>query len=295
MRIKRPESAADKILRKSADFPRGLIPDSFLSMNDTLGARVIVYFLSHLPLVDKELRSNDAFEISTQCPPIAYLSHDLTTQLSLGNLDRRDKDSGYASIHYVLRLADSSVPKNSRPWFELQVRTLCEDIWGEIEHILGYKPGKRTSFAVRKQFHIISQELSAIDQHFNFLFEELSRFQEESSFRDSDPLNAENLPPVLSEVGVGCAQKEIDGLLKVLVSRGVATVGDLRSVATDRRLTIIRNTYRREEGRPPINFELVANLGNLVDLDDEGEMVARIKAQIAYLKVWEQVRKEQLV
>lgn len=291
-RIKRPESVVDKILRKSTDFPEGLRPPSFVKMQDALGARVIVYFISQIPLIDNEIRNNGSFDVSSAIPPIAYLGPDLHKQLTLSHIDRRDKESGYAAVHYVLRLRNSTLPSHDRPWFELQLRTLCEDLWGEIEHILGYKPDKRTSFAVRKQFRIISRELEAIDEHFNFLFEELSRFQEEGNFQDADPLNAENLPPVLAEVGLSCAQREIDGLLKVLVSRGLRSVGELRSVATARRLEVIRNNYRLVEGRHPMNFEVVANLCNLIEVTDEEEMTSRIRAQIEFLKVWASIKEE---
>lgn len=289
-RIKRPESVVDKILRKPDIFPDGLVKKSFLNMNDTLGFRIIVYFLSQLPLIDRELRNHNIFEISNDDLPIAYLNEDLTRRLALSHLQREDKESGYASIHYILKLTESSLPKEHRPWFELQVRTLSEDLWGEIEHVLGYKPGKRTSFAVRKQFKIISKQLIAIDEHFNFLFEELSRFQEEVKVRDDDPLNAENLPPVLNEIGLGCAQGEIDGLLKLLVSRGIYNVGILLKVAKERTLEIIKNTYRNEEGRSPNNFEVVANLANLNGCDSESEAIERIKAQIAFLNAWEELK-----
>lgn len=168
----------------------------------------------------------------------------------------------------------------------MQLRTLSEDLWGEIEHILGYKPGKRTSFAVRKQFNIISKNLEALDEHFNFLFEELSRFQEEVVFRDQDPLNAENLPHLLREVGLGCAQREIDGLLKLLFSRGIGKVEELRRVATARRIDMIRNAYLQEGGRQPINFEYVANLANLDGVEDERETVERIRAHREFLEFW---------
>lgn len=286
VRIKRPESAADKILRKPSDFPEGLVPQSCGNMSDAVGARITVYFLAQMPLIDRELRNCESLEISESRPPVAYLGEDLIKRLCLSHLERQHKDSGYASIHYILRLRESSVDPAKRPWFELQVRTLVEDTWAEIEHVLGYKPNKRTSFAVRKQFQIISSELAAIDEHFNFLYEELTRFQEETTFRDSDPLNAENLPGVLAEVGVGCAQREIDGLLKLLVSRGLLTVGSLRATATTKRLELIRNTYRAVKGRTPGNFEVVANLANLAGCEREEEEVERIKAQIAYMDVW---------
>lgn len=291
-RVKRVESVMDKILRRPDVFTAGLSSESFRKMNDTLGVRVILYFLSHLPLIDGELKKlGDKFEISPTDPPKAYLPQELATQLSLGHLNPKQKESGYASIHYIIRLKDSEIPEHQRPWFELQVRTLVEDVWGEIEHVLGYKPEKSASFTVKRQFQIISKQLAAVDEHFNLLHAELTRYQEEVEYTEFDPLNAENLPPELASMGIGCAQSEIDGLLKILVSRRISTVAALRQVATPKRLELIRNTFYNVEGRPPKNFEFVAHLAALVDSNDEQEQVARVKEQIDFFKGWESIKR----
>ena len=291
-RIKRPESVVDKILRKPSNFPDGITLRSAERMYDAVAGRVVVYFLANLPLLDREIRESEILEIHPTEVPIAYLGHDLTQRLGLAHMQQVTKDSGYASVHYIVRLRSSRVAAERRPWFEIQVRTLAEDVWGEIEHILGYKPEKRTSFAVRKQFQIIGSQLAAIDEHFNLLFEELSRFQEEVTPADNNPLNAENLPPVLDELGIGCAQKEIDGLLKLLASRGFSTVGDLRAGGTTRRVEIVRNAYRSIKGQTPGNFDIVAGIAAMRGLNQEQEMIGALKAQIEFLDAWEKLRRE---
>jgi putative GTP pyrophosphokinase len=289
-RIKRPESVADKILRKPSSFQNGFSTESIKEMRDTLGARIIVYFLSNLPMVDRALRRSEVLEISSEDPPVAYLSRELWERFGLKHVHWERKESGYASIHYVVRLRSSEIPLADRPWFEIQVRTLVEDVWGEIEHILGYKPNKRTSFAVKKQFQIISSQLTAIDEHFNLLYEELARFQEEATYRDLDPLNAENLPAVLSEIGISCAQREIDGLLKLLTSRGVKNVGELRESANQKRLNLIKSIFQEIEGRPPTHFEIVAAIGATHSLEDDGSVKASVVNQIEFLKAWEKLK-----
>ncbi|HXO43400.1 MAG TPA: hypothetical protein VN999_18265 [Thermoanaerobaculia bacterium] len=288
-RIKRPESVVDKILRRPNLFPDGLEFDSIKKMHDAVGGRIVVYFLSNLPLIDRALRNSEALELSEESPPIAYLNQDLLERLGLTNLKRGQKESGYASIHYIARLRESPTPQ--RPWFEIQVRTLAEHLWGEIEHVLGYKPNKRTSFAVRRQFQIIGSQLSSIDDHFNLLFEELSRFQEEVQYHDADPLNAENIPAILSEIGAGCAQREIDGLLKLLNSRGIETVGSLREIATAKHLDTIRNIYWQHEGRAPGNFEVVASLAAIKRVTDDSGIVEAIRTQIEFLNAWEELKR----
>jgi putative GTP pyrophosphokinase len=290
-RKKRPESVVDKILRKPSLFPDGLTLNSVRVMPDAIAARIVVYFLANLPLIHHEILHTEVLEISEEHPPVAYLREDLTQRLGLTELKRVTKDSGYASIHYILRLRQSKVPKEERPWFELQVRTVTEHVWGEIEHILGYKPNKHTSFAVKKQFQIISSELTAIDEHFNLLFEELSRYQQEVTYRENDPLNAENLPAVLSDIGVGCAQREINGLLKLLNSRGIESVGALTNLATPELIDVIRNTYRASERRSPDNFEIVASLAAIHGVSDEALIIAAIKTQIDFLNAWEELKR----
>ena len=189
--IKRPESVVDKIFRKPNDFPDKLAAKSLPLMNDCVRLRVVVFFLAQLGYVDTEVRrlhKDGNLEISSSHPPVAFLEEETTKRFALSGLRRIDKDSGYVSLHYILRFRTSSVATDRRPWFELQVRTLAQDVWGEIEHILGYKPEKKTSFAVRKQFWILSKQLGAIDEHFNFLYEELISFQEESEAEDKDLL-----------------------------------------------------------------------------------------------------------
>jgi putative GTP pyrophosphokinase len=189
-----------------------------------------------------------------------------------------------------LRLRESKVGPDRRPWFELQVRTLAEDIWAEIEHLLGYKPQKGTFFAVRKQFQILSVQLGAIDEHLNFLNEELHRLQQEVDYGEDDLLNAENLPGVLSEATVGCTQQELGGLLKLLTSRGFRTISDFRGAATADRLERIRATYLSEKHRLPTNFEVVANLATLQHVVIPNEQVMLIRAQIKYLEAWDSLK-----
>lgn len=295
-RIKRPESVVDKILRKESIFPDGLKPASVRKMNDAVAGRVAVYFVSNIPLIHREIVNSDVVEISPEQGPIAYLDTSLYKRLSLQGCGHGVKDSGYASVHYILRFRDGELPPDERPWWELQVRTLTEHVWAEIHHILGYKAEKNTVFAVRKTFQIISSHLLAVDEHFNLLYEELTRFQEQANEQslnlgDDDLLNAENLPAVLERIGAGCAQREIDGLLRMLNSRGLETVGRLRRVGTPTNIDLIRNTFRSSEGRSPSNFEIVASLAAIVGIVGEEKIVEAIRTQIKFLKAWEEVKK----
>jgi len=282
VRIKHPEKVVDKIFRKPDLFPEGLTSKSFHRMHDALGIRIIVYFASQLPLIDKELRSSGLFEISEDPSPEAYLNPDLLKRLGLTHIEQKNKESGYASIHYTVRLKNSSLVALERPFFEIQVRTMAQELWSELEHVLAYKPENRTHFSAKRRLQILSREMSAIDEQFNLLYEELIHNQETATYQDSDLLNFENLPKVLMEVGVKCALRDLNPILKLLVSRQVLTIKDLLQIATPRRLETIRNTYRSSLGHAPDILELNAALAALKGAKTNEIEIERIKSQIDY-------------
>ena len=283
-RIKHPEKVVDKIFRKSDIFTKGLSFASIRKMHDVIGARVIVYFSSQLPLIDKELRSSNMFDISEDSPPEAYLDADILARLGLSHIEQKYKESGYTSIHYTVRLRGSSIPEQERPYLEIQVRTLAQELWCELEHVLSYKPEFRTNLSAKRRFQILSKEVGAIDEHFNLLYEDLIHNQEIASYQDSDILTFENSPKVLMEIGIQCALTELNPILKILFSRDIKTIEDLLNIATPRRLITIRNTYISTIGHAPDNLELISALASLKGAETIEIETERIKSQIDYHK-----------
>jgi ppGpp synthetase/RelA/SpoT-type nucleotidyltranferase len=291
-RIKRPEQVVDKILRKPDVYPEGLTPDSFKRMTDTVGLRVVVYFLRHIPLIDRDFRSSGAIEIVEDVKPVAYMSAEQARILSLQHLEQREKQSGYRSVHYHARVKTSTLPFERRPTFEIQVRTAVQDLWSTLEHHLGYKPIKRTHSTAKTRLRILSKMLEAIDEDFNFLYEELNRSQDEQEYSASTYLTAEVLPSVLAEAGINCNQRDINNILRLLYSRGIEKVQQILDLATPRRLEIIRNTYLSVAGRYAVNLEIIATLASIYGAADEDEEIQRIKLQIDFLSTTDLIRQE---
>ena len=144
-RIKQPGAVVRKVLARPERFPDGLQERIFEQVTDALGVRVVAYFLSSLPLIDREIRECGWFNISEKHPPHAYLQRSTADSLGL-NMECHTKASGYNSIHYVLQLKQEYSEGHSSPWFELQLRTLTQDLWAEVEHLLGYKYRTSTRF-----------------------------------------------------------------------------------------------------------------------------------------------------
>lgn len=149
-RIKDPISLYKKIRKKKIKYEE---------VHDILGIRIICHFLSEVEKVNKFIESN--FLIDTFEKKIDKLKFD---QL------------GYLSDHFEVRI-NTSIPyfekfiDVSSLTFEIQVRTLCQHTWADIEHALLYKQDmqleeslKRRVFRLTSLLEICDQEFEAVNQ-----------------------------------------------------------------------------------------------------------------------------------
>lgn len=155
-RLKDPEHLRDKISRKwNQDDP--LTKENIYSkITDLCGVRVLhLYqdqFIHIHELIMKQVNGGDWYLNES---PIAYSWDPETTNYltSLG-LDARIKDSYYTSIHYIVKpKSDSSI------CCEIQVRTLFEEIWGEIDHTINY-PTPSENNSCKEQLRVLSKLVS---------------------------------------------------------------------------------------------------------------------------------------
>ena len=287
-RVKRPESVVDKInMDRLGVFPGNLCVKSLRTMNDTVAGRIIVYFLSDIPLLHEAIMKDENIRVSEKNPPVGYLPEDLARKLKIKDVKIKPKESGYNAIHYIVKFANSTVDSGQRPWFEIQLKTLTEHVWAEIEHLLGYKPEASPSDVIKKQFQVIGKHLSAIDDHFDLLFDDMKKAQQETKYTPEDILNPENLASVLSNVGLCCAQNEVRRMLKIFESREIKHIKEILELATKERLSIIKETYISELKTSPDNSEIIANLVAINGINDRAQMVSAVKTQIEFHKAWE--------
>ncbi|MGB5138439.1 MAG: hypothetical protein WBP29_07900, partial [Candidatus Zixiibacteriota bacterium] len=258
VRVKQPSAVVRKVMAKPIQYSRGFCNDSFRSMTDAVGARVVVYFLSSLPLIDREIRECGWFDISPDKPPHAYMSEHTLRTLGL-TMDCRTKASGYCSIHYVVRLRDKDEIAGEQPWFELQVRTLTQDLWAEIEHLLGYKYHTSSPMA-QGQLQVIGRMLGTIDEYFDYMAGEMSHLRTQERLDESATLSAVNLPQLLANCGLPCSQYDIEGILKMAAACGLVTVGDLRELLISENIDRVTEAAQQVLGRHPRGSELVPAL-----------------------------------
>ncbi len=165
-RIKDIDHLLKKIDRKNAD-DLLLPPESrlgpitadniFQRVTDIAGVRVLHLHISQFEFIHSALMVKiKEGEFTLVEDPKAYTwdpeSEDYFQKIGL----RRElKDSYYTSIHYVVR------PNSRSPaTCEIQVRTLLEEVWGEVDHAMNY-PAPTSDEQCREQIRVLARLVGA--------------------------------------------------------------------------------------------------------------------------------------
>lgn len=161
-RIKDVDHFMEKVSRKNAeDLARE--PDNrqgpitaenvFERITDVAGLRVLHLHTSQFEFIHNTLMAKiEEGEFTLLELPKAYTwDPDSGIYFESLGLKRELKDSYYTSIHYVLR-------PNSRAkaTCEVQIRTLLEEVWGEIDHTMNY-PTPTTDDHCKEQIKILAR------------------------------------------------------------------------------------------------------------------------------------------
>ncbi len=71
------------------------------------------------------------------------------------SIKTEQKESFYTSVHYVFK-----ANKDSKVTCEVQVRTLFEEVWGEIDHAFNY-PSENKSMVIKEQLKVFARIVGA--------------------------------------------------------------------------------------------------------------------------------------
>lgn len=155
-RFKDPDHLNDKIFRKAE---KGVIitkDNLFSEINDLIGIRVLHLYQDQFPSIHKEILNKVICgDWQLLEDPMAY-TWDPESEKTYKDLSIKTeiKESFYTSVHYVVK------PNNQNPvCCEIQVRTLFEEIWGEIDHTINY-PHPTDSVACKEQLRVLSKLVS---------------------------------------------------------------------------------------------------------------------------------------
>lgn len=159
-RVKSFSSYYKKVLRlKSKQAAEG----AFVTLTDMIGIRVICSFLDDIEQVKRQVA--EAFEI---------------VEVEVKGANQTFNEFGYESVHVLVTIPEDCYPKESPLPIpqglvcEIQVRTILQDAWAEVEHELIYK-SEFTPFdmPLRRKLASINASLSLAD----IIFQEIRDYQ----------------------------------------------------------------------------------------------------------------------
>jgi putative GTP pyrophosphokinase len=155
-RLKDIDHLRDKLNRKWDEGSSVDESNVFASITDLAGVRVLHLYQDQFPLIHQSILSQlTSGDWHLHEAPKAYSWDPEASEFFKGlGLNPEIKASHYTSIHYVLKPR-----KDAEVCCELQVRTLFEEIWGEIDHQLNY-PHRTESVACREQIRVLSKLVS---------------------------------------------------------------------------------------------------------------------------------------
>lgn len=169
-RVKTFESYYQKMLRRVSTPPKY---KDWNLITDLLGIRLVSPFMSDLPVIEDILTKE--FDIQEREKKGAEFSF---------------KEFGYDSVHYLVKL-----PQDIQDFFrlpepmvvEVQLRTILQDAWAEVEHELVYK-SDHTPFdeSLRRKLAALNANLSLADMIFHEIREYQRELQKQLKKRRSD-------------------------------------------------------------------------------------------------------------
>ena len=247
-RIKERSSVLDKLRRKAGKY------HSIDDMTDVVGLRVICYFPDQVDQVSSIIC--DSFSIDAD-----------------NSIDKRKildpSTFGYLSMHYICRLTDLEGPESGIR-FEIQIRTMLQHTWAEIEHDMGYKSEIAVPREVRRDFARVASLLEIADGYFMTIKNRLEAYENEviESIRneraDDMALNRVTLAQfircsseytalnddIASITGASLTESQSEHYLPLLQFFGLNTISDLKKLMSDERehaLSIARSILTDSE------------------------------------------------
>lgn len=160
-RVKTAESFRKKASREKYS-------DPVSEITDLTGIRIITLF-------EKEI--HQISDIIKELFKIDYMR-------SEDKADLLDADKmGYKSIHYIAELSRDKITATELESFEgfkfeIQIRSILQHAWAEIEHDRNYKFQGELPKHLQRRFYALAGMLEIADREFNTLSEEVEKFRQ---------------------------------------------------------------------------------------------------------------------
>jgi putative GTP pyrophosphokinase len=156
-RLKDKEHLRAKIIKKTAEGLEINEENFFSLITDLAGVRILHLFQQNFTDIDGIIRQKvtDGDWFFGEHPKAYTWDPEAAEFFRKFDLTVSEKPTSYTSVHYLVR------PRKDSPLCcEIQVRTLFEEIWGEVDHQINY-PVPSDSVACREQIKVLSKIVGA--------------------------------------------------------------------------------------------------------------------------------------
>ena len=171
-RVKDPSSLRDKLGRKlakcrEANAEFGITRENlFEKINDLAGVRLLHLHTSQIKEIDECVRSLLDQEMYTiiEGPFARTWDDEYREFFKRVGMTTEASQSLYTSVHYVVQPT-----RKSASTAEIQVRTLAEELWGEVDHAINY-PHKTASVACQEELKVLARITSSCTRLVDAIF-----------------------------------------------------------------------------------------------------------------------------
>lgn len=178
-RIKDPSHLRYKLQAKMAKAKEegssfDVTPDNlFTQINDLAGIRVLHLHTRQIGLIDRALKNvfhDERYDLIEG--PFARTWDDESRALfrSLG-IETQESPSMYTSVHYIVLS-----PSRTQVTGEIQVRTLMEEVWGEVDHTFNY-PRKTENLSCKEQILVLARVTSSATRLVDSIFSTMEDYK----------------------------------------------------------------------------------------------------------------------
>ena len=144
--------------------------EKYMKLNDVTdisGIRIITYFADEVDIVAEILQKEFDIDIEHSVDMRAFLDPDRF---------------GYLSLHYVAKLPATRLELTEYQRFsdckvEIQIRSILQHTWAEIEHDLGYKGKQAVPKELRRRFSRLAGLLELADDEFSQIRDSLREYE----------------------------------------------------------------------------------------------------------------------
>lgn len=155
-RLKDPSHLEGKLVRKLEKGIEITKDNIFQEITDLIGVRVLHLYQDQFEMINNAINQKIATGdwVFVEQPKAYTWDPESESYYQKLGLETEVRDTFYTSIHYLVK------PNNpNQVCCEIQVRTLFEEIWGEIDHTINY-PTPTTSVACKEQLRVLSKLVS---------------------------------------------------------------------------------------------------------------------------------------